>query len=497
MTYPGGEMLTYGYDDGGNLTSIVNGDSYAYIAEIGYDEYEQKVFCAYGNGTTHTWDYTPELRRLEQMKAISGSDNEMYNNTYTYDNIGNILSLINTATANPIGGGYGHTYSYDQFNRLATANSYWEHEPGNQTAYANQLVMNYDVMHRIDSKYQQQVSDGLTVNEHSYFKKYEYSTNNNHIKKVVNNGTNSGIYKYDQNGNMRNISENGLPISPRFFAWDEANRLKAVKVANNLIQHHLYDANGERTHKGSCFLQQVGINGGPAGYDYYIGNYTIYPSGYETVGEYGLVTKHYYSGSQRIATRLSGNVSAFNAADQEDLGMQGASLFGRQLNDINHTFDYFQLDHPGIWNVPGLASPCNQGEDVDEQCVCVFQHNCNDGILYFFHSDHLGTSTFLTDATGEPYQFFLNLPFGETMEEQFALSPKWWSTPYLFNGKELDSRTSLYYYVSELVRDIEMSRERVKRSSYPAAKRGVHAEWYYDLRVIFLGPKDALTRYYL
>jgi RHS repeat-associated protein len=32
------------------------------------------------------------------------------------------------------------------------------------------------------------------------------------------------------------------------------------------------------------------------------------------------------------------------------------------------------------------------------------------------------------------------------MEEQFALSPKWWGTPYLFNGKELDARTSLYYY---------------------------------------------------
>ncbi|MBK7344350.1 MAG: RHS repeat-associated core domain-containing protein [Saprospiraceae bacterium] len=41
----------------------------------------------------------------------------------------------------------------------------------------------------------------------------------------------------------------------------------------------------------------------------------------------------------------------------------------------------------------------------------------------------------------------MNLPFGETMGEQFALSPNaWCKTPYLFNGKELDSKTSLYYY---------------------------------------------------
>ncbi|MGY6560471.1 MAG: hypothetical protein ACXITV_00025, partial [Luteibaculaceae bacterium] len=33
--------------------------------------------------------------------------------------------------------------------------------------------------------------------------------------------------------------------------------------------------------------------------------------------------------------------------------------------------------------------------------------------ICFFHPDHLGTATFVSDANGEPYQFFLNLPFGE------------------------------------------------------------------------------------
>ncbi|KAF0200212.1 MAG: RHS repeat-associated core domain-containing, partial [Bacteroidetes bacterium] len=64
--------------------------------------------------------------------------------------------------------------------------------------------------------------------------------------------------------------------------------------------------------------------------------------------------------------------------------------------------------------------------------------------LYYFHPDHLGSSTLLTDNLGNPYQFFLNLPFGETMAEQKATGT--FTNPYLFNGKELDEETGLYYY---------------------------------------------------
>ena len=67
------------------------------------------------------------------------------------------------------------------------------------------------------------------------------------------------------------------------------------------------------------------------------------------------------------------------------------------------------------------------------------------GNIYYFHPDHLGTSTFLTDLNGNPYQFFLNLPFGETMGEQHSFSEDY-ESPYKFNGKELDSETVLYYY---------------------------------------------------
>src|SRR5690554_1479449 len=70
-----------------------------------------------------------------------------------------------------------------------------------------------------------------------------------------------------------------------------------------------------------------------------------------------------------------------------------------------------------------------------------------------FHPNHasnslstgLGsTSTLITDMFGDPYQFFLNLPFGESMAEQRRSGS--FNNPYKFNGKELDSETGLYYY---------------------------------------------------
>lgn len=64
--------------------------------------------------------------------------------------------------------------------------------------------------------------------------------------------------------------------------------------------------------------------------------------------------------------------------------------------------------------------------------------------IYFYHPDHLETTNALTDANGTMYQFFLNLPFGESMAEQSSQS--YYKTPFKFNGKELDESTGLYYY---------------------------------------------------
>ena len=64
---------------------------------------------------------------------------------------------------------------------------------------------------------------------------------------------------------------------------------------------------------------------------------------------------------------------------------------------------------------------------------------------YFYHSDHLGSTSNVTDAKGEVSQYVEYVPFGEVFIEELSSSAKL-NTPFLFNGKELDEETGLYYY---------------------------------------------------
>ncbi len=62
---------------------------------------------------------------------------------------------------------------------------------------------------------------------------------------------------------------------------------------------------------------------------------------------------------------------------------------------------------------------------------------------YYYHKDHLGSSSIITNGNGEVTQRIEYLPYGEVFLEQNNTN---WNTPYKFNGKELDEETGLYYY---------------------------------------------------
>ena len=63
--------------------------------------------------------------------------------------------------------------------------------------------------------------------------------------------------------------------------------------------------------------------------------------------------------------------------------------------------------------------------------------------IRLYHVDHLGSTALVTDIDGEITQHVAYIPYGEIFVEQRNGS---WSTPYLFNAKELDEETGLYYY---------------------------------------------------
>ena len=102
-----------------------------------------------------------------------------------------------------------------------------------------------------------------------------------------------------------------------------------------------------------------------------------------------------------------------------------------------------KFNEPG--DVPG--PPVQYGDPITPQTVKAGYGFIDNGIieknLYFYHPDHLGSSSYITDREGRITQHTEYIAFGEVLFEEHSTSR---TMPYLFNGKELDTETGLYYY---------------------------------------------------
>ena len=91
---------------------------------------------------------------------------------------------------------------------------------------------------------------------------------------------------------------------------------------------------------------------------------------------------------------------------------------------------------PIIWGEP--QSP----EEVEPGYGYVSDDTAEEETFYY-HSDHLGSTSYITDQDGNITQYTAYLPYGELLIDEHSSSE---DLPYKFNGKELDDETGLYYY---------------------------------------------------
>ena len=89
ITYPDGEVVTYSYDDAGQVNAITGvntlGDIFEYVKKIGYDEYSQRTLIEYGSGVVTEYSYDPARRWLKTMKSVNSKGEILQNYTYTFE----------------------------------------------------------------------------------------------------------------------------------------------------------------------------------------------------------------------------------------------------------------------------------------------------------------------------------------------------------------------------------------------------------------------------
>ncbi len=306
MMYPDNEGVTFTYTGQGPLKTVYGSSTY-YVGDTVYNALGQ-VSDRYLGSTTgnirqkYTYTQAENFRLTALQSGVSPNFNNLQNITYTYDDQGNVLTVVDAAA---FGGSQTQTFTYDALNRLtqgytsgSTSGSYDEdytYDPaGNITTKGKPKSIWWTYT------YGQQAVDcpqGALSKPHAvvsavampYFNHYCYDQNGNMVRRRL--GT-ADVLPRTADAPVSTIDQ-AIPetqvIDTYLLAYDEENRLKEVSLNGAVVATYTYDGDGKRV---KAVVEGVAT--------VYIGNH------YERDNS-STVRKYYYAGEVRIAMRTGGN----------------------------------------------------------------------------------------------------------------------------------------------------------------------------------------------
>jgi RHS repeat-associated protein len=411
MTYPDGEVLSYGYDSGGLVSSATGkklGTTYPYVTRLEYDHFGQRAFQQQGNGIKTHYAYDEKTRRLASLEA-----GEFQRLRYGYDKVGNVTSLVNNLpdlSAREKGGRVSQTFEYDDLHRLKHASGTWTEPGGARNSY--ELELAYDAIHNLTKKTQTHRigrGQGNTVEqrETTYDLDYAYGEQQPHAPVRVG-GTS---YRYDASGRMVGYEQKTGPSKRRVLAWDSEDRVKFIQdggTGGGRTTHFVYDDQGQRVFKRGAQGE------------------TAYVNPHYTVRNGTIATKHVFLGASRVVSKLVPGTSAADLPTETD---EVSRMLGR----------WWQHRSEQGWE-HGKNTEKNPHYRVDSEMPSPMGLP-ESNFVYFYHPDHLGSTSFVTDPGGDIYEHVQYFPHGELWADERSNTQR---LPYLFTGKELDEETQLY-----------------------------------------------------
>ena len=507
MTYPDGEVVTYGYDAAGQVTSLRStkqGKEETIVAQVGYDKDGHTIYTRMGNGTESTYAYDRQRERLQGMQLTANGDSIMQTQ-YKYDPVDNILGISNVITPKapkkpkgfggsgrtdgmggpdagkekkekPLGGAFSHAYAYDELNRLVKAS-------GKAKGIGYAMDMSFGLMGEPLTKVQRTDSGSVAG---SYALAYEYGDADH---PTAPSQIGHERYTYDANGNPTLVEDDSLNTERR-MAWDEENRLMALSD-NGKTSRYTYNAAGDRVVKSHGYLEGVYVNGAPQGLTFHeTEDYTIYPAPILSVTRQRF-TKHYFIGDRRVASKIGAGIFQNAYGHGANVVTAGQKDYQMRMMQIERQReDYYRKlgTPPGVPTMKGaMAEPENTHEGYNTIIKELGDHSVPDGWIqrpkrnavpgtppgppvqwdkaedpddvqpgygyvpadtarediFYYHTDHLGSTSYITDAKANVAQFDAYLPYGELLVDEHSSTEE---MPYKFNGKEFDQETGLYYY---------------------------------------------------
>lgn len=346
-----------------------------------------------------------------------------YNVQYTYDDQYRLTRAVQSSSQL---GGYDYSMSYSPSGLVATKNC---SEIGANITYGYQYSSN----NRISSFASHRVA---TL----------FPTNTEEVALTV----------WNANGELTSIVQ---PFQDNFrrHLWNEAGQL-SLFVSNEYCGYYAYDAQGNRAYKLTGTVVADQYDAGTMQATAYFDDVTLYVNPYMVVTPRGY-TKHYYNGSERIAARLGDywyNASTMGVGHEKvDLARE---VLEDRLNSGNTDEEYFEEEYYYSEEVGDIRcepytlrttySSCTYVEDMlysvfdGGACMADGMYGIDKGIFYY-HSDHLGSASWITDDQGGVVQYIHYMPYGELWVNQQACQ---YDERFKFTGKERDTETGYDYF---------------------------------------------------
>ncbi len=491
------------------LVSDIKYNGFGQINEYLYGN-QARTIKNYDQNTRRLSSASLKVKDATQSGTTILNKSFQYDVVGTITGISNTASAYTSVSGERLGGAYAlQNITYDGMNQLSSLDLKYGKSPAGLSATSLdqdlQINMQYSPAGKIASKTIGALSATTSLN---YELNYNYaspasgrlsSIDYDYPSAQQNNGAESFSYNSVGSISERSFTKNGdvLPSQASKYQWTEDQKLRGVlqeaydpdgNVLNSSVHHYMYDHKGERMIKSNFYLADLNVNSRTTAV-FPMETPTVYVNPYYIANHYSetvLASKHYYMGGQRIATALISYdfdppqipgptepggepepQAGYSAA--EDGGIIDIQQTFRLLFDLPEleiSMETYQLQSIGD---PVALVPCGDGseygenpipegepqEPLSDDCACEQSlywaneegYNCEElNILYFYHPDYLGSVEFVTDMKGEPYQFFLNTPWGENLENQFAKNYTSFSSRFRFNGKEWDEETGNFYY---------------------------------------------------
>ena len=189
----------------------------------------------------------------------------------------------------------------------------------------------------------------------------------------------------------------------------------------------------------------------------------LYPNPYMVVTSQGY-TKHYYAGTERLATAIGQGGLDTMIHPIGPLSQSDVNGFHKPFLEYYSQGDPFKYHHalsePMLtWDIDGqfqneLLYQCDPLEldrmdisfnrNILLSSITSYAHyNGIESDIYFYHSDHLGSASWITDSSSVPIQYIHYAPYGELLANQ---APYSYDERFKFTGKERDSETGYDFF---------------------------------------------------